>query len=74
MRRQDDNSWLRKAGLASSIGLTLAIAIILGWAFGNWLDKKLGTTPYLMLLFTLLGVAAGFIEMIKIAKQLSDDD
>jgi ATP synthase protein I len=74
MRRQDDNSWLRKAGLASSIGLVLAVSITLGWAFGNWLDKKLGTAPYLMLLFTLMGIAAGFIEMIKIAKQLSEDD
>ena len=72
--RQQDSGWIRKAGLASSIGLVLAISIIIGWAFGSWLDSKLHTAPYLMMLFTLLGIAAGFIEMIKIAKELSGDD
>ncbi|MDO8587363.1 MAG: AtpZ/AtpI family protein [Armatimonadota bacterium] len=65
---------MRKAGLASSVGLVLVVSIVLGWAFGSWLDSKLHTAPYLMMLFTLLGIAAGFIEMIRIAQQLSKDD
>lgn len=73
MPRQD-YGWMRKAGLASSVGLVLVVSIVLGWAFGSWLDSKLHTAPYLMMLFTLLGIAAGFIEMIRIAQQLSKDD
>jgi ATP synthase protein I len=69
-----DYKWMRKAGLASSIGLVFVVAIVLGWAFGSWLDSKLATSPYLMLLFTLLGVVAGFVEMIQIAQQLSKED
>ena len=69
-----DYKWLRKASLASSIGLVLAVSVFIGWWFGSWLDKKLGTSPWLMLVFTLLGVAAGFIEMVRIAQQLSEED
>lgn len=70
----ENNSWLRKTALAYSIGLVMVIAIVIGWWFGSWLDRKLGTSPWLMLLFTLFGIAAGFIEMIRIAMQLSKED
>ena len=74
MAGQDDYKWLRKTWLASSIGLTLALSIIIGWAFGSWLDRKLGTDPWLMLVFTLLGIVAGFVEMVRVAQQLSKDE
>ena len=70
----NNHKWIRKAGLASSIGLVLVFSIIIGWAFGSWLDGKLGTSPWFMLIFTLMGITAGFIEMIRIAVQLSKDD
>jgi ATP synthase protein I len=44
----------------ASLGLEMAVAVAIGWAFGNWLDGKLGTKPWLMLVFLLFGVAAGF--------------
>jgi ATP synthase protein I len=65
---------MRKAGLASSIGIVFVVAIFIGWGFGSWLDKKLGTSPYLMLVFTLIGIVAGFVEMVQIAQQLSKED
>jgi ATP synthase protein I len=68
------SDWVRKAGLASSIGIMFVGSTLLGAAFGWWLDKKLGTSPWLMLVFTLLGTAGGFIEMVKIAKEISKDD
>jgi len=69
-----DYDWLRKAGVASSIPLVLVVSIAIGWALGSWLDRKFGTSPWLMLVFTLLGVAAGFIEMVRIAQQLMKED
>lgn len=70
----DDYKWYRKAAQASSIGLVLVISIVIGWAFGTWLDSKFHTGNLFMIIFTMLGIAAGFIEMIKIAVQLSKDD
>jgi ATP synthase protein I len=45
---------------SSSIGLELGISVILGLLFGWWLDKQLGTTPWMMLLFLVFGLIAGF--------------
>ena len=60
----DDNIW-KKLGWASTIGTTLVAATFIGLAIGLYLDKKLGTAPYLMLVFLLLGIVAGFLNMFK---------
>lgn len=70
----DDYKWYRKAAQASSVGLVLVLSIVIGWAFGTWLDSKLHTSPWLMLVFTFMGIAAGFYEIIKLAIQLSKDE
>lgn len=44
----------------SSVGLEMGIAVILGLLFGRWLDGRIGTEPWMMILFTILGFAAGF--------------
>lgn len=44
---------------ASSIGLELAISVIIGLFVGRWLDGQLGTTPYMMILWLILGFTAG---------------
>ena len=69
----NDHKWIRGVGFASSVGFLLVTATVIGWLFGRWLDKKLGTDPWLMLTFTLIGVAAGFYEMFKIVIRISKD-
>lgn len=72
--RQNPPKWIRNAGLGSTAGLVLVIATVIGWWFGQWLDKKFGTEPWLMLVFTLMGIAAGFIEMFRIVLQISKEE
>ena len=62
-----DRAW--KSLSYASIGIEMAVAIVLGWAFGRYLDGKFGTEPYLMLIFLLLGIAAGFKGLIRAAKR-----
>ena len=69
----NDHKWIRGVGFASSIGFLLVTATVIGWLFGSWLDRKLGTEPWLMMLFTLLGVAAGFYETFRIIIRISKD-
>jgi F0F1-type ATP synthase assembly protein I len=45
---------------ASSAGLELGISVGLGALFGAWLDGKLGTEPWMLLVFLALGLIAGF--------------
>lgn len=35
------------AAKMSSVGIEFAVATLIGWGMGHWLDKKLETGPYL---------------------------
>jgi ATP synthase protein I len=50
---------------ASSVGLELGIAVIVGVLGGMWLDSHFGTTPWLMLLFLVFGLIAGFRNVLR---------
>jgi ATP synthase protein I len=58
-----------EAASASSVGLELGLAVVVGWAIGHWLDGELGTDPFLMIAFLLLGIAAGFKGVLRVARQ-----
>ena len=50
---------------ASSVGLELGLAVVIGVLFGRWLDGELGTTPWLMVVFLVLGFVAGFRSVVR---------
>jgi ATP synthase protein I len=56
----------------SSLGIEMAVATFIGWGIGYWLDMQLGTEPWLMLVFLLLGVAAGFRGVFRAAKEAQE--
>jgi ATP synthase protein I len=63
---------LRRARIwldVSIIGIQFPVAIALGYFFGRWLDTQLGSGPWLALVFTLFGVAAGFLNLFRITAQ-----
>ncbi|UQZ91118.1 ATPase F0F1 [Deltaproteobacteria bacterium Smac51] len=55
---------------ASAVGISFAVSIVLGLALGWWLDKKLGTAPWLLLLCLMLGIAAGFKNLFTVSARL----
>ena len=63
----------RILGIVGSFGFTMAGAVAGGYFLGSYLDKKLNTTPWLMLSFIMLGIAGSFIEFFKLIKKLSRD-
>lgn len=60
---------VRMAGGAMGQGFRFALEIVIttvvGSAIGWQLDRWLGTKPWLLLLFMLLGLAAGFISLFR---------
>ena len=56
--------WRQLAAL-SSVGITMAASIAIGAAIGIALDRWFHTSPWLTILFFLLGVAAGFATLFK---------
>lgn len=60
--RKDD---FRQVAHLSSLVLMLPSSIVVGLFMGSFLDKLLDTRPWLLLLFTLLGVASGFLSLFR---------
>lgn len=49
----------------STVGLTLVFSTFIGLALGYWLDKLFHTRPALMLVFLVLGIVAGFVNIFR---------
>jgi len=60
-------------GLVSSVGIEFALAVVIGWAIGHYLDAELGTDPYLMLPFLVFGATAGFKALVRVARETRED-
>ena len=54
---------------SASVGLELGVSVIIGVLIGIWLDKQLGTTPWMMLLWLCFGFAAGFRGVLRAVKR-----
>ena len=61
----DDPSVLRQLARLSTIGISLVAATAIGLLIGYGLDWWLGTGPWLTMLFTLFGIAAGFLNLFR---------
>ncbi len=70
-RLKDRPSAFFEAAQVSSVGVEMAVATLVGWGFGYWLDGLLKTGPWLMLLGLLFGVAAGFKGLIRTASAVN---
>ncbi len=60
--------------MAWTVGLNLVLSTFIGLAIGYWLDKVLGTSPWLTIIFLVLGIIAGFRELFRMAKKEIRDD
>ena len=68
-REQKPESVLRELGKYGALGLEMAISVVIGMGIGWWLDRKLGTTPWLMVVWIGFGFAAGIRSLWRSAKR-----
>jgi F0F1-type ATP synthase assembly protein I len=47
------------------VGTTLVCSVALGAFGGAWLDRRLGTTPWLLVAGLVFGTAAGFLDLYR---------
>lgn len=72
-RPRPSRRWIRQVGVLSGVGLTLVISTVLGLYGGLALDRWLGTSPWLMLVGLLLGIAAGFLNLFRAVGMFDGD-
>ena len=64
-RKEDFRKYLRFSTLGIEMGVSLVIGLLVGW----FLDRLFHTEPWLMLLFFVFGIAAGFKSVIRLAQK-----
>ncbi|MFO8033159.1 MAG: AtpZ/AtpI family protein [Desulfohalobiaceae bacterium] len=69
-----DRDYLRSLFRASVLGIHIVAGTFAGLAIGYFLDKWLQTTPWLTLIFLLLGIAAGFKNVHRDVKSILQDE
>ncbi|MCX7718613.1 MAG: AtpZ/AtpI family protein [Candidatus Sumerlaeaceae bacterium] len=70
--RPKDNPW-RLAALGMAVPTTIAASFLVTLAIGYFLDRWLGTGPWLTLVMLMLGVMTAVRETRKLLKRLEED-
>ena len=64
--------YLDLMGDVGTIGLHLVGSTFIGLAMGHYLDKWLGTGPWLTMIFLLLGIVSGFRHVFRESKRMQE--
>jgi F0F1-type ATP synthase assembly protein I len=74
----DPRDLIRASGQYMGYGLAWALSVLLFLGVGAWLDGKLGTSPWLLVIGAFVGAGAGFYSLyyhiVIEPRQRSDDD
>jgi ATP synthase protein I len=69
---EKDRRLVRMLGVLSTVGLALVFATVIGLYIGLKLDEWLGTSPWFTAVFLLLGIIAGFRNLLIHVKRSQD--
>ena len=73
-KQDDDKSQLtRQLALFGTIPILLAAGPLAGFFIGRFLDRWLGTDPFLMVIFLILGFVASGKEIYNIVRKVNKD-
>jgi ATP synthase protein I len=58
----------RAAGTTGAVGIEIAVAIIIGYLGGRFLDRKLGTTPWISYAGLVAGMGAAIKALLRVIR------
>lgn len=64
-RGEEDRRAARALGAYAGVGLQFAASILVFLYGGQWLDRRLGTAPWFLLLGVFVGAGAGFFSIYR---------
>jgi ATP synthase protein I len=71
--QEETRKYIKLLGLVSTMGISMALAIVIAIAIGYYLDKWFQTSPLFFLIFMILGIVAGFRNLYVIMKRAEKD-
>ncbi|MFW6324921.1 MAG: AtpZ/AtpI family protein [Desulfovibrionales bacterium] len=69
-----DKEYWQTLSKAWMVGLNLVSGTFIGLLMGIFLDRWLGTNPWLTIIFLILGIIAGFKNVFQEIKRIQDHD
>ena len=57
-----------------TLGLQLAITVVVLFFLGKWLDSRWGTSPWLMLVGLFLGIVGGLFKFVRTAMDMGKEE
>ena len=64
-----EKPFFRQLWEASTVGLNLVLSTFVGLAIGYGLDSLFHSSPWLTIIFLIIGIITGFLELFRIAKK-----
>jgi F0F1-type ATP synthase assembly protein I len=58
------------AGEFLTLGIQLALAVLVFFFLGRWLDEKFGTAPWLMIVGLFVGATGGLVSFFRSAMKM----
>jgi ATP synthase protein I len=63
----------RIAGNTGAVGIEIAVAVIIGYLGGRYLDRKLGTEPWISYAGLLAGIGAAIKALLRVVRAYKRD-
>jgi len=73
LNKKDLKGSLGALSQVGSFGFIMAAAILMGYYSGSYIDRKLGTEPWFMLLMLILFIIGAFIKFVQSIKEVSGE-
>ena len=73
MENRGKKPWSAQVGEYTSLAFMLPMATLVGYVIGYLLDKAFGT-HFLYIVFLILGIAAGLVQVVRQALRDAGDD
>jgi len=71
---EDKGKIFRQIASYSTLGLEMGLSVAVGSIIGYYLDKWLHTEPWLLIVFLIFGVIAGFRSLYRALKRWQRED
>lgn len=71
-KNPEDENNLRTLGNYLGLGMQLAVTVGVMVLLGYWLDNKFNTSPWLLIIFSFLGIASALYNFLKTVIKLPE--
>ena len=69
-KKPQQNEFMQAMSVLLQVGVTIISCLTVGLFLGWLLDRLLGTSPWLLMVFTFIGIAAAFKSIFDFAKKV----